>query len=101
MPPVTSAAPCGSKAVPSALLPRSLASRASAPAATATQTGGFTKKIHRQPGPCEITPPRKTPAAAAIPLTAPQTPSAVRSEEHTSELQSRGHLVCRLLLEKK
>src|SRR5437870_9688189 len=24
----------------------------------------------------------------------------VRSEEHTSELQSRGHLVCRLLLEK-
>src|SRR5690625_641652 len=26
---------------------------------------------------------------------------ACRSEEHTSELQSRGHLVCRLLLEKK
>src|SRR5690625_6327832 len=26
---------------------------------------------------------------------------AMRSEEHTSELQSRGHLVCRLLLEKK
>ena len=26
---------------------------------------------------------------------------APRSEEHTSELQSRGHLVCRLLLEKK
>src|SRR2546429_2584477 len=31
-------------------------------------------------------------------LTAPQ---AERSEEHTSELQSRLHLVCRLLLEKK
>src|SRR5437870_12958543 len=28
-------------------------------------------------------------------------PRAPRSEEHTSELQSRGHLVCRLLLEKK
>src|SRR5439155_19880065 len=29
-------------------------------------------------------------------------PSTIhRSEEHTSELQSRGHLVCRLLLEKK
>src|SRR5437870_4153050 len=28
-------------------------------------------------------------------------PFAPRSEEHTSELQSRGHLVCRLLLEKK
>src|SRR5215510_16111824 len=27
--------------------------------------------------------------------------SGGRSEEHTSELQSRGHLVCRLLLEKK
>src|SRR5439155_19031897 len=27
--------------------------------------------------------------------------SVIRSEEHTSELQSRGHLVCRLLLEKK
>ena len=25
----------------------------------------------------------------------------LRSEEHTSELQSPGHLVCRLLLEKK
>src|SRR5439155_11507720 len=30
---------------------------------------------------------------------APTAPA--RSEEHTSELQSRGHLVCRLLLEKK
>src|SRR2546429_5252819 len=28
-------------------------------------------------------------------------PSSSRSEEHTSELQSRLHLVCRLLLEKK
>src|SRR5690625_1910786 len=28
-------------------------------------------------------------------------PCQLRSEEHTSELQSRGHLVCRLLLEKK
>src|SRR2546422_7682068 len=28
-------------------------------------------------------------------------PPAPRSEEHTSELQSRLHLVCRLLLEKK
>src|SRR5437870_9830236 len=38
--------------------------------------------------------------------TAPARPSPgrarhARSEEHTSELQSRGHLVCRLLLEKK
>src|SRR5215208_2924714 len=31
----------------------------------------------------------------------PPRSAACRSEEHTSELQSRGHLVCRLLLEKK
>src|SRR5690625_5328756 len=29
----------------------------------------------------------------------PQAITSTRSEEHTSELQSRGHLVCRLLLE--
>src|SRR5690625_1496411 len=33
--------------------------------------------------------------------TLPGTNHFLRSEEHTSELQSRGHLVCRLLLEKK
>src|SRR5690625_1597744 len=33
--------------------------------------------------------------------TSNNTESRRRSEEHTSELQSRGHLVCRLLLEKK
>src|SRR5689334_23818846 len=32
---------------------------------------------------------------------AAQQSTAVRSEEHTSELQSQFHLVCRLLLEKK
>src|SRR5476651_2869726 len=31
----------------------------------------------------------------------PSTPAVRRSEEHTSELQSRQYLVCRLLLEKK
>src|SRR2546422_2419761 len=36
----------------------------------------------------------------AVRLRSPE-PSAERSEEHTSELQSRLHLVCRLLLEKK
>src|SRR5690625_6507134 len=34
-------------------------------------------------------------------ITAPVDMNELRSEEHTSELQSRGHLVCRLLLEKK
>src|SRR5207253_7410186 len=39
--------------------------------------------------------PRGTPRGTKCPS------RASRSEEHTSELQSRGHLVCRLLLEKK
>src|SRR5207253_9138168 len=40
--------------------------------------------------------------AAPSPKPPPTRPAAgSRSEEHTSELQLRGHLVCRLLLEKK
>src|SRR5258708_31575331 len=39
--------------------------------------------------------------AVALPLELTTRPSDVRSEEHTSELQSPDHLVCRLLLEKK
>src|SRR2546422_5133255 len=42
--------------------------------------------------------PRGTPWRSAA---APREPQITRSEEHTSELQSRLHLVCRLLLEKK
>src|SRR2546429_4376343 len=41
-------------------------------------------------------PPRSPSWPRATPIPAPH-----RSEEHTSELQSRLHLVCRLLLEKK
>src|SRR5437870_7614280 len=36
----------------------------------------------------------------SIPIARRWSTSTIRSEEHTSELQSRGHLVCRLLLEK-
>src|SRR2546429_5967221 len=39
--------------------------------------------------------------AAASEETSTKRPGGARSEEHTSELQSRLHLVCRLLLEKK
>src|SRR5690625_484331 len=42
--------------------------------------------------------PRPRPPRRTTPVTVRQ---RARSEEHTSELQSRGHLVCRLLLEKK
>src|SRR5436305_12035877 len=49
--------------------------------------------------------PRSGPGSTAArpgPTTAPRPRSRRRrSEEHTSELQSRPHLVCRLLLEKK
>src|SRR3712207_8599949 len=40
-------------------------------------------------------------AGLAYAALAEDTPRAARSEEHTSELQSRQYLVCRLLLEKK
>src|SRR2546429_6588418 len=40
-------------------------------------------------------------AAPSKPGWQPSTAVTARSEEHTSELQSRLHLVCRLLLEKK
>src|SRR3989442_6898302 len=45
------------------------------------------------------------PSKGGTPMTSPSTDvgeeTEGRSEEHTSELQSRPHLVCRLLLEKK
>src|SRR5690625_6611800 len=44
---------------------------------------------------------RETTSWRATTARARTTMSIPRSEEHTSELQSRGHLVCRLLLEKK
>src|SRR2546422_7695118 len=60
--------------------------RAWAPSRTGAGRGGLAPApgaAARQPGACDL-------ARAAR-----------RSEEHTSELQSRLHLVCRLLLEKK
>src|SRR5215510_16573946 len=45
------------------------------------------------PGPPPVPVPPVPVSVVVVPLP--------RSEEHTSELQSRGHLVCRLLLEKK
>src|SRR2546422_4496647 len=51
--------------------------------------------LARERSTTELDAPLSTIARAALPLT------LRRSEEHTSELQSRLHLVCRLLLEKK
>src|SRR2546422_1630070 len=53
--------------------------------------------------PLPPSPPSPSPAMASNVPTAGKLGfrSSLRSEEHTSELQSRLHLVCRLLLEKK
>src|SRR5207253_7259254 len=56
--------------------------------------------------PCSCAPrglrdPRIKRTGSALPHTGESADRPGRSEEHTSELQSRGHLVCRLLLEKK
>src|SRR5256884_3386945 len=47
---------------------------------------------------CAVSEPRPYSLGVAWQL---RDPKGIRSEEHTSELQSRLHLVCRLLLEKK
>src|SRR5690606_40913415 len=50
----------------------------------------------------EVPPAPVAPPSVVVPLVALVAPSVpIRSEEHTSELQSRGKLVCRLRLEKK
>src|SRR5690625_5794342 len=64
-----------------------------APSGTGTAT---TSTSSRPPAWCTTTLSRVVPTRKAATVS-----YSVRSEEHTSELQSRGHLVCRLLLEKK
>src|SRR5690606_41824532 len=54
---------------------------------TVTEDGSFTFPTRLAPG-------------AAYDVTVKAQPKSPRSEEHTSELQSRENLVCRLLLEK-
>src|SRR3712207_7447279 len=50
----------------------------------------------------DLTPVKPTRARALYALVGPESSrDSARSEEHTSELQSRQYLVCRLLLEKK
>src|SRR5690625_5734147 len=53
------------------------------------------------PPPVEMCPRADSSKPSARTAAAESPPPTTRSEEHTSELQSRGHLVCRLLLEKK
>src|SRR2546429_7223072 len=53
------------------------------------------------PGRARTSPPTAADPRPADAATPPAATCSCRSEEHTSELQSRLHLVCRLLLEKK
>src|SRR5690606_41330163 len=46
-------------------------------------------------------PPSPSAPCSSVSRVPPESPRSTRSEEHTSELQSREKLVCRLLLEKK
>src|SRR5258708_22081138 len=82
---------------PSTTLFRSRCSTAPAPIATAAPprcSSAPTQWRRPPPGAPASAPDR----AAAAPR---ESRESVRSEEHTSELQSPDHLVCRLLLEKK
>src|SRR2546422_11133191 len=66
------------------------------PVAPAPAAGPAAPPAAKPPVPAAV-PAGLKPAAGGVPAAKPP----IRSEEHTSELQSRLHLVCRLLLEKK
>src|SRR5687768_17991442 len=73
------------------------------PYTTLFRSSGLTAHPAQNEDAARAAPP--TTITAFVPINAPPVTTAVepapRSEEHTSELQSRLHLVCRLLLEKK
>src|SRR3712207_6978734 len=65
-------------------------------------TAGPTPTLRGRPSAAETPTPARSGPAWPVRCEAPgRRPAAPRSEEHTSELQSRQYLVCRLLLEKK
>src|SRR6266702_8851689 len=61
----------------------------------------YTLSLHDALPICAKSPPTTSPPGSSRSPDRPARWCWRRSEEHTSELQSRGHLVCRLLLEKK
>src|SRR6266496_6424100 len=70
------------------------AGRKSRPASAATSPRNARRNASFSMVPCQLVP-------HTAPLRRPSRNGSARSEEHTSELQSRRDLVCRLLLEKK
>src|SRR5437660_2591308 len=109
-----SAADCGCRAS-ATLCPAHIDSASMSPVVPAIGGAGSYRRIDSPEAKCAITSPTPRRCAsggrpAACHASADELRSArwgesdhptERSEEHTSELQSRGHLVCRLLLEKK
>src|SRR3712207_8606523 len=80
---------------------RSVRQQAAGPASRCSRTGRSLATLRsgtRQACACVPSPPSDTTTWEPAHLRAPSRP---RSEEHTSELQSRQYFVCRLLLEKK
>src|SRR5438876_5861115 len=70
--------------------------------AAAGKTRGLVSPFYSDPQATAIVSVRRRPPAVQnAPRAALQSSASRRSEEHTSELQSPVHLVCRLLLEKK
>src|SRR5690348_17836527 len=69
------------------------------PYTTLFRSASSTKRVPPSASPC--TPTRRTNVNEFASLVSCWNEFVVRSEEHTSELQSPVHLVCRLLLEKK
>src|SRR3712207_6850211 len=68
-----------------------------------TASAPLAQHVRAHPGSTKTCPRQPTASSSCAPRRLPKSPrdSASRSEEHTSELQSRQYLVCRLLLEKK
>src|SRR3712207_8256387 len=65
-----------------------------------SEPGSLDRVVVREDDPARRPPPGRQ-ARGSPRGDQPSHPSRLRSEEHTSELQSRQYLVCRLLLEKK
>src|SRR3712207_7045601 len=65
------------------------------------KTGATSSACCCQPSPVVQSAPPRTTALVAARASGPFAATVARSEEHTSELQSRQYLVCRLLLETK
>src|SRR5205823_9091776 len=73
----------------------------STPLASPFSSQSYQRSITSSSSNCSFSPKSTAPTFLPPPECPPTATSSLRSEEHTSELQSLAYLVCRLLLEKK